>query len=90
MSRHTTNTNGGILEILCSTPLYQQVGVKHETNSIPAFFLFTVAFGILVYVFEAWLDRRQLANYNRGGKCPDFISLEKFTSSIIYGREKLR
>jgi len=88
----------GILEevlAFTASPVYQQQGwsVSQLDVSMP-FLSLTIAFLLLVWAFDSYLDSRQLGAFARGAllACPKELvgtTEEKYQASIRYGTDKL-
>jgi STE24 endopeptidase len=81
------------VEKLKSCPLYRQAGLV-DSNDISPYYWLTIAFTVVIFVFESYLDLRQLAKFTSGAKLPEdlkkFVAEDVFTKSISYGLDKFQ
>jgi ABC-type phosphate/phosphonate transport system permease subunit len=91
------NLMGGqvISELLRGFPLYKQSGwqeSQHAGDDIPYLGL-TIIFGIFVFLFESYIDTRQLKNFHTIKTLPKeiagIVSEDTFKKSSLYGGDKL-
>ena len=74
-----------------SYPIFKAPGVtSHEDSSIP-YLEVCIAFTISVFLFESYLDARQLALFRSGkGKTPPAgVEKDVFLRSLVYGEDKM-
>ena len=85
--------NDWVVWTTTSLPIYKQSSsTVLDANVVPYLFL-TLLFTTVVFIVEAYLDRRQLSRFS-GPKCVlpkelvDFVTSETFDKSVAYGKDK--
>ena len=90
----TFNAMEAVEEYLKDFPVYRQAGwIEPKTGANFPFLFFSLVFTTLAYVWDHYLNRRQLDNFVVPHKTVpaglDGVSMEVFKKSLVYGADKL-
>lgn len=71
-------------------PIFRQPGTQEVSDGVPYLLIF-LAFSVAVYLFETYLDFRQLGNFRagKGTTPPTGVDTETFEKANHYGEDKL-
>ncbi len=80
-------------DFLKDFPVYRQEGWRENGDDSIPFLLYTLIFGAIVYIWEHYLNRRQLENFiEPHDSVPvglEGVKMETFKKSLVYGADKI-